>query len=201
MSKPGVTKPGVCFFGSASDAAPETARAAAAAFGAACARHGWRLVYGGSRKGLMAAVARAAMAGGGEVIGVMPKMLVARELADPTITQLHVVETLALRKQMMADLSDAFVALPGGVGTLDELCEMVTWHDLGVHAKPTFLANIDGFWDPLLAQLEVLRRLHMLRPTVGGSLVVVDDTVGLVEAVQRYLSGRPAAEPGRFALG
>ena len=105
----------VCFFGSASDAAPAAAQEAARAFGAACARHGWRLVYGGSRTGLMATAAAAAMAGGGTVIGVMPKLLVARELADPGITALHVVDSLAARKQMMADLSDAFVALPGGV--------------------------------------------------------------------------------------
>jgi uncharacterized protein (TIGR00730 family) len=194
-----MTAPGVCFFGSASDAAPAGARAAAAEFGAACARHGWRLVYGGSRKGLMAAAAAAALGGGAEVIGVMPKMLVARELADPSITRLHVVDSLAERKQMMADLSDAFVALPGGVGTLDELLEMVTWHDLGVHHKPTFLGNIDGFWDPLLAQLARFRELRMLRPTVGGSLIVADDAPGLIEAVHRFLAGAPAT--GRYALG
>jgi uncharacterized protein (TIGR00730 family) len=191
--------PGVCFFGSASDAAPIAARAAAAEFGAACARHGWRLVYGGSRKGLMAAAAAAALGDGGEVIGVMPQMLVARELADPNITRLHVVGGLAERKQMMADLSDAFVALPGGVGTLDELLEMVTWHDLGVHRKPTFLGNIEGYWDPLLAQLELFRDRRMLRPTVGGSLIVVDDAPGLIEAVRRFLAGAPVT--GRYVLG
>ena len=191
----------VCFFGSASDAAPAAAQDAAGAFGAACARHGWRLVYGGSRKGLMATAAAAALAGGGAVIGVMPKLLVARELADPGITALHVVDSLAARKQMMADLSDAFVALPGGVGTLDELTEMVTWHDLGVHHKPTFLANLDGFWDPLLAQLARFRDLRMLRPSVGGSLVVVDDLGGLIEAVDRFLRGQPASAAGQSAFG
>jgi uncharacterized protein (TIGR00730 family) len=194
-----MSAPGVGFFGSASDAAPAAAHAAATEFGAACARHGWRLVYGGSRKGLMAAAARAALGGGGEVIGVMPRMLVARELADPSITRLHIVASLAERKQMMADLSDAFVALPGGVGTLDELLEMVTWHDLGVHRKPTFLANIEGYWDPLLAQLERFGQQRMLRPTVGGSLIVADDAAGLVEAVRGFLAG--AAATGRRALG
>ncbi len=200
MSEPS-DRPGVCFFGSASDAAPAGARAAAVAFGTACAQRGWRLVYGGSRKGLMAAAAHAALDAGGEVIGVMPRMLVARELADPTVTRLHIVDSLAKRKQMMADLSEVFVALPGGVGTLDELTEMVTWHDLGVHHKPTFLANIDGFWNPLLAQLDAFRQLGMLRPTVGGSLVVVDDVPALVEAVQRFLDGQPATAAGRPALG
>src|SRR5258708_39379300 len=115
----------------------------------------------------MATVAAAALAGGGEVIGVMPTSLVARELANPDITKLHVVAGLAERKQLMADLSDAFVALPGGIGTLDELLEMVTWHDLGVHRKPTFLANIEGFWDPLLAQLAAFRRHRVLRPSAA----------------------------------
>ncbi|HUA52965.1 MAG TPA: TIGR00730 family Rossman fold protein [Candidatus Sulfotelmatobacter sp.] len=195
-----MSKPGVCFFGSASDAAPAWARTAAAEFGAACARNAWRLVYGGSRKGLMAAAAQAALAGGGEVIGVMPERLVARELADPTITRLHVVASLAERKQMMADLSDLFVALPGGVGTLDELTEMVTWHDLGVHEKPTVLANLDGFWDPLLDLLARFRDARMLRPTVGGSLVVVDGVPALVAAVAGLLDRRPTLELGRDPL-
>ena len=192
---------GVCFFGSASDHAPAATLAAARAFGTACADRRWRLVYGGSRKGLMAAAAGAAMAAGGEVVGVMPRLLVARELADPTITRLHVVDSLAERKQMMADLSDAFVALPGGVGTLDELTEMVTWHDLGVHRKPTFLGNIDGFWDPLLALLERFRETHVLRPSVDGSLIVADDVDALIDAVGRFLDGAPAAASARSALG
>jgi uncharacterized protein (TIGR00730 family) len=191
----------VCFFGSASDQAPASALAAARVFGAACAERRWRLVYGGSRKGLMAAAAGAAMAGGGEVIGVMPRRLVDRELADPTITQLHVVDGLAERKQMMADLSDAFVALPGGVGTLDELTEMVTWHDLGVHHKPTFLANLDGYWDPLLAQLARFRDSRMLRPSVEGSLIVLGDMATLIDAVGRFLRGLPATAAGQSALG
>jgi hypothetical protein len=191
----------VCFFGSASDAAPASALAAARGFGAECARRGWRLVYGGSRKGLMAAAAGAAMAGGGEVIGVMPRLLVARELADPTITKLHIVDNLAKRKQMMADLSDAFVALPGGVGTLDELFEMVTWHDLGVHRKPTFLCNVDGFWDPLLALLERFREAQMLRPSADGSLIVVDGAAALADAIGSFFGGASPAGSVRSALG
>lgn len=193
--------PSVCFFGSASDAVPPVALAAAAAFGAACGARGWRLVYGGSRRGLMGAVAGAAMAAGGEVVGVMPRMLVARELANPDITALHVVDSLAERKQMMADLADLFVALPGGVGTLDELVEMITWHDLGVHQKPTFLCNIDGFWDPFLALLEQFRRYRVLRPSVEGSLIVAADVAQLVEGVGCVLNGAPEAVAGRYALG
>ncbi len=183
----------VCFFGSANDEAPPTMLEAARAFGAACAQHGWRLVYGGSRKGLMAAAAAGALAGGGEVFGVMPIRLVERELANPNISQLHVVETLAERKQMMADLSEAFVALPGGVGTLDELIEMVSWFDLGVHKKPTFLANLEGFWDPLLAQIELFRARGMLRANAGGSLIVAATVPELVAALARFLEGSAAA--------
>jgi uncharacterized protein (TIGR00730 family) len=196
-----IPRPGVCFFGSASDQAPAALMEAARAFGDACARQRWRLVYGGSRKGLMAAVASAALGAGGEVVGVMPRLLVERELANPTITRLHVVDTLAERKQMMADLSDVFVALPGGVGTLDELIEMVTWHDLGVHRKPTFLCNVDGFWDPLLALVERFRATRMLRPSVEGSLIVVDSAAALVDTVGRHLAGARAADSGHYALG
>lgn len=198
---PAPTPRSVCFFGSASDQAPAPALAAARAFGEACAGRRWRLVYGGSRKGLMAAAASAALAAGGEVIGVMPRLLVARELADPTITRLHVVDSLAERKQMMADLADAFVALPGGVGTLDELVEMVTWCDLGVHRKPTFLCNVDGFWDPLLGLIERFRAARMLRPSVAGSLIVVDGAVALIDAVGRHLAGAPAADSETSAFG
>jgi uncharacterized protein (TIGR00730 family) len=183
----------VCFFGSANDEAPPALLAAAREFGAACAQHGWRLVYGGSRKGLMAQAAAGALAGGGEVFGVMPIRLVERELANPNISQLHVVETLAERKQMMADLSAAFVAMPGGVGTLDELIEMVSWFDLGVHKKPTFLGNIEGFWDPLLAQIELFRARGMLRANAGGSLIVAASVPELVAALARFLEGSPAA--------
>ena len=179
----------VCFFGSANDAVPAAMLLAARDFGAACAQRGWRLVYGGSRKGLMAQAAAGALGGGGEVIGVMPQRLVQRELANPAITRLHVVDTLAERKQMMADLSDAFVALPGGVGTLDELIEMVSWFDLGVHQKPTYLCNIDGFWDPLLAQIERFRERGMLRANAGGSLHPATDVASLVTALARFLGG------------
>jgi hypothetical protein len=102
---------------------------------------------------------------------------------------------------MMADLSDAFVALPGGVGTLDELFEMVTWHDLGVHRKPTFLCNVDGFWDPLLALLERFREAQMLRPSADGSLIVVDGAAALADAIGSFFGGASPAGSVRSALG
>jgi uncharacterized protein (TIGR00730 family) len=112
------------------------------------------LVYGGGNIGLMGAVADAALAAGGEVIGVIPHALEQRELAHHGCTELRVVDSMHERKAMMADLADAFIALPGGFGTLDEFCEVLTWAQLGIHSKPCGLLNVAGFWDALLAQLD-----------------------------------------------
>ena len=125
--------------------------AAARAFGAAAAARGLGVVYGGGRVGIMGALADAALAHGAEVIGVIPQELVDRELAHTGLTQLQVVGSLHERKAQMADLSDAFVALPGGFGTLDELMEQLTWSQLGLHAKPVGLLDVDGYWRPLIA--------------------------------------------------
>jgi hypothetical protein len=124
---------------------------AARAFGAELADRGLGLVYGGGRVGLMGEVANAALAGGGEVVGVIPQALVERELAHGGLTELHVVGSLHARKALMAELADAFVALPGGFGTLDELMEQLTWSQLGLHAKPIGLLDVAGYWRPLIA--------------------------------------------------
>jgi len=109
------------------------------------------LVYGGASVGLMGELADAVLAGGGEAVGVIPGRLVGRELAHAGLTELHVVETMHERKALMAQLSDAFVVLPGGAGTLDEFFEALTWRQLGLHAKPLALLDVDGFFEPLLA--------------------------------------------------
>ncbi|MBM3627364.1 MAG: TIGR00730 family Rossman fold protein, partial [Alphaproteobacteria bacterium] len=114
-------------FCSASDGLPDAYRAAAAEFGRLCAARGFRLVYGGSGRGLMGAAAHAALDGGGDVVGVMPRHLVERERAETRLADLRIVDSLAARKQVMAELSDVFFVLPGGVGTLDEAFEMITW--------------------------------------------------------------------------
>ena len=132
---------------------PPSHRAAAAAFATELAKAGVGIVYGGGHVGLMGVVADAALAAGGEVIGVMPQHLVDDEVAHPGLPRLEVVQTMHERKARMADLSDAFVALPGAAGTLEELFEAWTWGMLGLHAKPTALFDVDGFWQPLLAQL------------------------------------------------
>ena len=132
---------------------PPSHRAAAAAFATSLAKSGVGIVYGGGHVGLMGVVADAALAVGGEVIGVIPQHLVDDEVAHPGLPRLEVVQSMHERKAVMADLSDAFVALPGAAGTLEELFEAWTWGMLGLHAKPTALLDVDGFWQPLLGQL------------------------------------------------
>ena len=144
----------VCVFCGASSGRDPSYAAFATAVGEGLARRGIGLVYGGGRVGLMGAVAEGALAAGGEVHGVIPQALVDRELAHDGLTQLHVVDTLHARKARMAELSDAFVALPGGLGTLEELAEVLSWAQLGLHAKPVALLDPSGYFDPLLAFFE-----------------------------------------------
>jgi uncharacterized protein (TIGR00730 family) len=144
----------VCVFcGSAPGARASYARAAED-MGRALAKRGLTLVYGGGKLGLMGIVADAVLAAGGRVVGVIPRMLIERECAHPNLTQQHVVTTMHERKTLMADMSDAFVGLPGGMGTFDELVEIVTWAQLGLHAKPVVLANIEHSFDPMYAMLD-----------------------------------------------
>ena len=128
--------------------------AAAQATGACLAEQGIGLVYGGARVGLMGAVADAALAAGGQVVGVMPRALVEREIAHMGLSSMHVVDSMHERKALMAQLSDGFVALPGGPGTLDEIVEQWTWGLLGIHAKPSGFLNTNGYFDPLRAMMQ-----------------------------------------------
>lgn len=123
-------------------------------FGAELARRGIALVYGGSSRGLMGALADEVLAAGGRVIGVVPKALEGREAAHRGLTELKVVSSMHEREQAMFDLADAFVAFPGGFGTMEEIIEMLTWKQLGIHGKPVVFANIGGYFDPLLAQFD-----------------------------------------------
>lgn len=144
----------VCVFsGSRPGARPDYA-SIARALGGAIARRGLGLVYGGASVGVMREIADAALGAGGEVIGVIPRALVDREVAHHGLTELRVVDTMHVRKATMAELADGFVALPGGFGTLDELFEILTWAQLGMHRKPVGLMNVCGFWDPLLALVD-----------------------------------------------
>jgi len=144
----------VCVFcGSAPGARPIYSEAARE-LGGLLARNGITLVYGGGRLGLMGIIADAALQAGGQVVGVIPRMLIERELAHPNLTRQHVVNTMHERKTLMAEMSDGFVGLPGGMGTFDELVEIVTWAQLGLHAKPVVLANIDNYFAPLYGMLD-----------------------------------------------
>ena len=189
-------KRSVCLFCSAVEDLPASARELAAEFGAACAARGLRLVYGGSGRGLMGIAARAAAAAGGEVLGIMPRHLIRPERAAENIGTLLIVESLAERKQRMTEAADLFVALPGGIGTLNELIEMLTLNDLGLQSKPVILCASDGFWQPFVAMIERFRAYGVLRPSVERSLRVatsVDETMRLI-ASSSAASPVPATE-------
>jgi len=168
---------------------------AARAFGAAAARRGLGVVYGGGRVGLMGALADAALAAGGEVIGVIPQELVDRELAHDGLTELHVVGSLHERKALMAELSGAFAALPGGFGTLDELMEQLTWSQLGLHAKPVGLLEVEGYWRPLVALARHATEEGFVRESDLAAIAVAEDPDALLDRLERLArEERPRAK-------
>jgi uncharacterized protein (TIGR00730 family) len=139
---------------------------AAIALGKTFAENGVRLIYGGGALGLMGAVAKSTLDHGGSVTGIIPEFLTARENALTRVQETIVTPDMHERKRLMFERSDAFVALPGGIGTLEELVEQLTWQQLGRHTKPVLLANIDGFWEPLLALIAHMRATQFIRPTL-----------------------------------
>jgi uncharacterized protein (TIGR00730 family) len=145
---------------------------AARALGQSLGERGLGLVYGGASNGLMGVLADAALAAGAEVIGVIPSFLVQLELAHPRLTELYVVDGMHERKALMAERADAFIALPGGVGTLEELFEMYTWTSIGMQDKPVCVVDTDGYWQPLLAFLDHAVREGFVRPAARGMLHV-----------------------------
>jgi uncharacterized protein (TIGR00730 family) len=176
----------VCLFCSAKEGLPASSQQLAADFGAACAARGLRLVYGGSGRGLMGIAARAAVAAGGEVLGIMPRHLMRPEHAAADLGTLLIVESLAERKQRMSEAADLFVAIPGGIGTLNEFIEMLTLDDLGLQAKPVILCATDGFWEPFSELIERFGAYGVLRPTLGQFLkhaASVEETMRLIDAL------------------
>ena len=157
------------------------------AVGEGLARRGIGLVYGGGRVGLMGVVADAALAEGGEVIGVIPRAMVDRELAHSGATELRIVTTLHERKAVMAELSDAFIALPGGLGTLEELAEVVSWAQLELHAKPIGLLNVDGYYDHLIAMIDHMVSEGFLKPAYREMVLVDDDLERLLDRFTDYV--------------
>jgi len=171
----------VCVFcGSSPGVRPEYADAAAGV-GRLLAERGIGLVYGGGRVGLMGIAADAALAAGGEVIGVIPESMMTREVGHSGVTEMHVVPTMHQRKALMYDLSDAFLALPGGYGTLDELCETLTWSQLGLHAKPCGLLNVAGYFDALVRFFDHATEEGFVRAAHRGLAPADDDPVRLLE--------------------
>ena len=163
------------FCASASGAHP-VYRVAAKELGSALAARNIGLIYGGANVGLMQTVAEAALAAEGKVIGVIPEVLVDLEVAHHGITELHITSTMHTRKALMGDKADAFIALPGGFGTFEELFEVLAWHTLKIHAKPILLLNINGFYDKLLVFLDHCVDEGMLKPK-SRELLLVADTV------------------------
>lgn len=172
------------YCGSADGSRPEF-RAEAAALGAAIAAAGLGLVYGGANVGLMGAVADAALAGGAEVIGVLPEVLAGREIAHKGLTRLETVGTMHLRKARMVALADAFLILPGGYGTLDEMLEIVTWSQLRMHSKPCILINTLGYWEPFLKFLDSTVEAGFLKAENRALLLVAADASEAVELAKR----------------
>ena len=173
----------LCVFCGSSTGLDPAFASAARALATELAARGIDVVYGGGNVGLMGIVADAALAAGGRVIGVIPHALVTRELAHRGVTELHVVDSMHERKALMARLSDGFIALPGGFGTLEEFCEAVTWTQLGVHAKPCGLLNVAGFYDGLLSFLEHALAEEFLRPTHREIVVSDADPFRLIDRV------------------
>ncbi len=153
---------------------------AARAVGTEIGRRGWQLVYGGGRAGLMGVVADAALASDAAVVGVIPQSLMARELGHTGLTELHVVETMHERKMMMAERSDAFLALPGGIGTFEELFEVWSWRQLGYHDKPLGLLNVAGYYDSLLAFLQQSRKQGFMTQTQLDLLQIDADPLAML---------------------
>lgn len=178
------------FTGSALGRKPEFA-AGATAFGSAMAAAGIDLVYGGGKVGLMGTVADAVLAAGGEAFGVITESLLAGETGHPGLTRLEVVPAMPERKRRMAELTDAFVALPGGPGTLEEIFEVWTWVTLGIHTKPVALYDIAGYWQPLLAALDAMVDAGFSSPAARASLIVATTPEELFAKIARWEPPRP----------
>ncbi|WP_210394924.1 TIGR00730 family Rossman fold protein [Motiliproteus sediminis] len=178
----------VCVYCGSNDGTNPGYRAAARALGAEIANRGLRLVYGGARNGLMGAVADGALAAGGQVTGIIPHALVAWEQAHPDLSEQLVVDSMRARKQAMADRADGFIALPGGIGTLEEIFEMISWAQLGVHHKPCAFLDVEGYWDPLIRFLDYSVEVGLTRSGTRKMLLTDSDHKRLLTRMDNYRS-------------
>ena len=176
----------ICVFCGSSSGHDAAYAAAAMSFGELIARQGIELVWGGGNVGLMGALANSVLAAGGEAIGVIPTFLRDKELAHSQLTQLHVVDSMHTRKAMMADMADGFIALPGGLGTFEELFEVASWAQLGMHNKPIGLLNVADFYTPLLALLDTAARQGFMREQHVGLMLADSDADTLLARMRAY---------------
>ena len=182
----------VCVYcGSGSGSNPHFAEAAVA-LGKTFAENNIRLVYGGGSVGLMGAVAKSTLDHGGSVTGIIPDFLRSRENALTRVQEMIVTPDMHERKRLMFERSDAFVALPGGIGTLEELVEQMTWQQLGRHSKPVLLANIDGFWEPLLVLLSHMRSTEFIRPTLDLDILKAERVEDILPRLRAAAARAPA---------
>jgi uncharacterized protein (TIGR00730 family) len=174
----------ICVFCASSPGADPRYVEGARAFGSLLAQSGRRIVYGGGNTGLMGALADGALSAGGEIVGVMPRHLVEREVAHRGLTQLDIVSSMHERKARLAEMADAFVALPGGLGTLEEFTEIWTWGQLGLHRKPYGILDVAGYYAPLLAFLDHALAQGFVRPEHRAMVHVSDDPAALLDAME-----------------
>jgi uncharacterized protein (TIGR00730 family) len=186
----------ICVFTGSSSGRDSCFEVGARAFGAVLAARGHSLIYGGGRVGLMGVVAEAVLAGGGEVTGVIPRFMESREVAHTGLTGLEWVDSMHARKARMAELSDAFVALPGGWGTLDELFEILTWAQLGLHHKPVALLNLEGFFNPLLGFLRSAQEAGFVKAPHHALLHVSEEPGVLLDHLENV---QPTPPPSKWA--
>ncbi|MBL8832716.1 MAG: TIGR00730 family Rossman fold protein [Rhodospirillales bacterium] len=188
----------VCVYcGSSNDGNPSH-RTDANRFGGQLAAAGIALVYGGGRVGLMGAVADGAIAGGGTVVGIIPEHLMRAEVGHGQVTELHVVPSMHVRKEMMFARSDAFVILPGGPGTLDEMFEILTWRQLGLHDKPLVIVNLAGYWDGLIALIDGIIAAKYARPSFRAFYTVVDSIDAVLPALRAAPPARTPPQPEKL---
>lgn len=190
----------VCVYCGSGPGADPAFAAAARAFGKILAQNKVRLIYGGGSIGLMGAIATSVLDHGGEVTGIIPEFLRERELALQRVQEMIVTRSLHERKQIMFERADAFVALPGGIGTLEELVEQLTWAQLGRHKKPIMLANVNGFWNPLLALLDHMTELKFIRSGLSVRYLVVDRVEDILPRLEEAAHAAQPAEAAHASL-
>lgn len=180
----------VCVFCGSSDRAAKSHRVAAARFGRQLAKQDIELVFGGGRVGLMGVIADNALSAGGRVVGVIPEHLLRAEVGHAKVSELIVTATMHVRKATMFERSDAFVVLPGGPGTLDEMFEILTWRQLALHDKPVVICDLEGYWTPLTALIEHMIRRRYVRPNFRNFYSVVERTQDILPAIEAQPASR-----------